>query len=434
MTPRFCVGLLLVAALTAGATFSAAALYGAIVAAAALLAFLAADAAVQRSHDYLTVTREPPDRFALRSRGELRYNVRNSGRIALRYGIIETPVDVLELAEDALIGSIGPGRGKLCRLPVRPIERGFAKLGPFYVWAQTAIGLVRRRWIFEDGREIHVYPDLSAVERYGKLGRRGRFIELGLRRLRLHGGAGEFDSLREWVPDDEFRSIDWKATARRARLMVAEHNVERRQNVVLLLDAGRLMTPRIGEQRKFDFVLTATLSVAAIAGLADDNVGLMAFARNVLEDIPARSGRRHAAALTRRVYDLQPRFEEADYEAAFAALQRRHSKRSLVVFFSDMFDPIASAGVLANLSVLSARHLVVCVLMNDEAIESALGAEINFPFDAYRASVACALLSERRKATAMLKQRGAIVIDVPAARLSVSVIDAYLEVKSRGLL
>jgi uncharacterized protein (DUF58 family) len=130
---------------------------------------------------------------------------------------------------------------------------------------ENSIGLIRRRWIVGGDTIARVFPDLSAVERYGTLARRGRLIEAGFRKLRLRGGGGEFDSLREYMPDDEFRAIDWKATARRGKLMVAQYDVERSQNVMLVLDAGRLMTPRIGAQRKFDYAVTAALSVESIA-------------------------------------------------------------------------------------------------------------------------------------------------------------------------
>jgi uncharacterized protein (DUF58 family) len=282
--------------------------------------------------------------------------------------------------------------------------------------------------------EVRVFPDLSAVERYGELARRGRLVEAGFRRLRLRGSGGEFDSLREFGPDDEFRAINWKATARRGKLMLSQYDIERSQTVMIVLDAGRLMMPRIGLQRKFDFAVTAALSVASIAGLADDKVGLLAFAGDVLEHIGPRSGVRHAAAMTRSVFDLQPRFEEADYAAAFTYLRLRQPKRSLIIFFTDMFDPVASATVLANVAVLTRRHLVICVLLNDEAVERALAGVPATVDEAYRAGVAATLLAERRKAAAILTQRGIAVIDVPAAKTTMALINAYIEVKARNLL
>ena len=138
--------------------------------------------------------------------------------------------------------------------------------------------------------------------------------------------------------------------------------------------------------------------------------------------------------MTSRVYDLQPRFEEADYAGAFTYLRRRQPKRSLVIFFTDMFDPVASAATLGNLALLTPRHLAVCVLMNDEAVERALGSVPTNAQQAYTASVAAELLAARQRATAILRQRGIIVIDVPAKQLTVSLINAYIEIKAQSLL
>src|SRR4029077_14685250 len=142
--------------------------------------------------------------------------------------------------------------------------RGDARLGSIFVAARSPLGLLVRRWVVRCEAEARVFPDLSAVERYGALARRDRLVEAGFRKMRLRGVGGEFDSLREHVPDDPFRSIDWKATARRGKLMVAQFDVERSQNIVLVLDAGRLMTPRLGARRKFDYAVTGALSVASL--------------------------------------------------------------------------------------------------------------------------------------------------------------------------
>ena len=434
ITGRFAAALMALALIVGSATFAPVMLYVALVAAAALVGLVVADLAAGPRRGELTVTREPIGHLALRSPATLGYAIANRSRVAVRYGIVDTPVARLQFPDAEIVGVVGPARRKIENAPVIPLARGDARLSQLYFWAANPIGLIRRRWRIDEPAELKVYPDLSAVEKYGALARRGRLLEAGFRRLRLRGGGGEFDSLREWMPDDEFRSIDWKATARRNKLMVAQHDIERSQTIVLALDAGRLMTPRIGGQQKFDYAVTAALSVAAIAALADDKVGLIAFAGGILEHIPPRSGERHSAGLVQRIYDLQPRFEESDYAGAFAYLRHRQPKRSLVIFFTDMFDPVASATVLSNVAVLSPRHLVLCVLMNDEAIEQALAVSPETADDAYRMSVAATLSTERRKAMAILAQRGVGVLDVPAHALTVSLINAYIDIKSRTLL
>ena len=118
----------------------------------------------------------------------------------------------------------------------------------------------------------------------------------------------------------------------------------------------------------------------------------------------------------------------------FTQIRRRYTKRSLVILFTDIFDPVTSAAVLAGLGSLVPRHLAMCVLMNDRAIESALEEEPRATADAYRTAVAMTLADERAKAIAVLRARGIIVVDVPAPRLTVALLDAYLDVKARALL
>jgi len=406
----------------------------AAIAGAAYLALLAADVALGPRSSALRLIRKPAGFVALRHPSALHYVVENRSAVGVRLGILETPVETLAFARDIVEATLGPRTFSEVESPFEPRERGLAHLGAIYCWVENRLGLLRRRYRIDASEDVRVFPDLSAIERYGKLARRSTLLDLGLRKLRLRGAGAEFESLREYLPGDAFRSVNWKATARRGRMMVEQYEVERSQNVLVLLDAGRLMMPRIGPQRKFDYALTAALSVASIAQAAGDNVGLTAFAAKPLLAIAPRRGAAHVDALTRASYDLQPRLEEPDYETTFTQLKQRYSKRSLIVLFTDIFDPATSAAVLAGLGLLVRRHLVMCVLMNDAAIASALETPPRSPREAYRASVAMSLAAEREKSIASLRSRGTIVVDVPAPQLTVALLDAYLDVKARGRL
>jgi uncharacterized protein (DUF58 family) len=194
------------------------------------------------------------------------------------------------------------------------------------------------------------------------------------------------------------------------------------------------MSPRLGDRRKLDYAVSAALAIAAIARLAADRVGVTAFGAEVLARVPPGNGAQHSAQLTDVLSDLEPRFEEADYERAFLELERTLRRRSLVVLFTDLFDPVASGAVLAAAKLLTARHLVLVVLMNDAAIAAALRRTPDDAEAAYRAAVAAKLGDERARAVAALRERGMLVVDVPAAELTVALLDAYVDIKTRGLL
>jgi uncharacterized protein (DUF58 family) len=382
----------------------------------------------------LRVRRALPSHFSLRRSAELRYTIENRSPRALRVGLVEAPLRTLDLGESDVVALV-PARSEVeTAFAALPVARGSDTFTRIYVWYESTLGLLRRRTVIEALDSIRVYPDLSAVERYGQLQVRNRLIEAGLRRMQLRGVGSEFESVRDYASGDAFRSIDWKATARRGKLMVVQREVERSQDVMLLLDCGRLMTARIGVQRKLDYAVTAGLSMASIAALASDRVGVVAFARRILVARAPRSTAASVHALADALCDVEPRFEESDYARAFAYLRSHLHRRSLIAIFTDVIDPVAQSTVLAELGTLAKRHVVLCIFMNDAAVNVALARTPHSVSESYQMSVALGLSQERAIAARTLQRSGVIVLDVPADKLSIAAVDEYLRVKSRGLL
>jgi uncharacterized protein (DUF58 family) len=434
VTPRLLYSFGFVAVLWAcGAAFPA--LFAIAIAAAALVTCAAAiDAITGPPRGLLAVRRRVQPHLALRTTASIGYDVENRSGIELRVGIVESPLRTLRCLDDEAIAVVPARSHAIVTRAVMPVARGSDVFGDLFVWYENRLGLLRRRLRIDAAEPFRVFPDLSALARYGKLSARKRTIDAGLRKLRARGAGTEFESVREWTDGDEFRSIDWNATARRGKTMVLQHEIERSQNVMLLIDCGRLMTPRVGDVRKLDYAVTAALSLAGVAGSAGDRVGAVAFARTILAATAPRSTRASIASLTELLYDLEPQFEEANYGAAFAYLRRHLRKRSLVVLFTDGVDPLAQPALTAELAALARRHVVLCAFMSDAAIESALETAPVAVGDAYRTAVALDLREERRAAAGRLTRAGAIVVDVPARELTVALVDRYLRVKQRGLL
>ncbi len=434
LAPRGYAGLAAIAVMLAVAPGAHAFVPVAVAAAAALVVAAIVDAASGPRASDLSVERRLPVHLALRMPVRMTYDIENRSPRAVRIGIVEAAARTLRDDGATVIARV-PARSRASvERAVLPVARGRDELGALYVWFEGPVGLLRRRTAFPGREPIRVYPDLSAVERYGSLRVRNRSIEAGLRRMRVRGEGTAFESLREYSSGDAFRSVDWKATARRGKLMVAQREVERSQNVLVMLDCGRLMTPRIDGQRKLDYAVGAALSLASIAALASDRVGVVAFAREILVARAPRSTVASARELVDALCDVEPRAEESDYAHAFAYVRSHLHRRSLVVLFTDVVDAIAQSVVASELASLARRHVVVCVLMNDAAVQRALDAVPESVDDAYRAQAALDLQHERRVAVARLERSGVGVVDVPATALSVAAIDAYLRVKQRGLL
>ena len=404
----------------------------ALIALAAFAAVVAYDAVRLRGE--VTITRLVPPRFALGRADALRYEIVNRAPTPRQIAIVEAPADRLAIDLDEARATLPAHARATVQLGVIPRERGRTALRSYHARILSDVGIVELRRNFRVSADVRVMPDLSALDRGGDLVARTKLLASGLRRLRRRGTGGEFESLREYTIDDSFRAIDWKATARRGRPMVVQYEVERAQQIVVALDAGRLMSPRLGDWRKLDYAVSAALGLAAIARLAADRVGIVAFAAEIVARVAPASGAAHSAVLTDVLSDLEPRLEESDYERAFLEIERTLRRRSLIVLFTDLFDPIASSAVLGAAQLLTTRHLVLIVLMNDAAIAQALRRTPRDATDAYRGAVAAKLAGERARAVAQLQNRGILVVDVPAAELTVALLDAYVDIKTRGLL
>jgi uncharacterized protein (DUF58 family) len=399
-----------------------------------LLAVVFFDLATLPKPDRIGVRRELPTHFTLGRAASVQYVVENRSGRALRVGVAPTPLRTLRFDPTDAIATVSARSAMTIDVSVMPIARGNDAFAAIYFWYESELGFVRRRVVVAGEQRFRVYPDLSAVERYGSLQARNRLIEAGLRRMRMRGTGTEFESLREYTDGDAFRTIDWKATARRGKLMVAQQEVERSQDVMLLVDCGRLMTPRIGAWRKLDYAVTAALSLARIASLASDRVGVVAFARRILLARAPRRATTAIGALADALCDVEPRFEESDYARAFAYLRSHLHRRALVVMLTDVIDPVAQSLILAELGTLAKRHVVLCIFMNDAAVSETLRKEPQSVDDAYRLDVALGLLHERSVAARTLERRGIRVLDVPAAHLSVAAVDEYLRVKQLALI
>jgi uncharacterized protein (DUF58 family) len=374
-----------------------------------------------------------PERYALARAGAFVYEIENRGGLALRCGILEAPVAKLAIATAGATAVVAPRSRAQVEIAFVPRERGRTALSDSYAWYESLAGLVRHRVRLPGAQAIRILPDLGALDS-DDLAARARSIEAGLRRRRRRGAGTEFESLREYGAGDAFRDIDWKATARRGRVMVAQYEVERSQQVIVALDAGRLMAARLGDRRKLDYAVSAALGIAGLARRAADRVGIHAFAATTLARVPPAAGAAAASAIVEALADIEPRLDESDYERAALELRQTYRKRSLIVVFTDLFDPVASSNALAALGLLVRRHLVLVALMNDAGLSDALAAEPRDVATAYRAALATSLAAERERAVAGLRARGMLVVDVPARDLRLATLDAYLAVKTRGLL
>jgi uncharacterized protein (DUF58 family) len=311
-----------------------------------------------------------------------------------------------------------------------PLRRGRHTLGA--VAARTEGPLKLGRWHHAGAgeEEVLVYPDLPAARRLALAVRQGRFRDQGRLTRGPLGLGTDFESIRDYSPDDDVRQINWRATDRTGRPMSNQFRVEQDREVMLLLDAGRLMAAPLEDRTRLDAAVDAAVSVALVADVVGDRAGVVAFDDQIRRRLaPRRAG---GDAVVRALFDLEPRPVDADYELAFQTVEG--AKRSLIVIFCDLLEEGAARPLVEAVPVLARRHVVIVASVRDPDLDAQLTTTPSTPRDVYGQAVALDVLAARARVAHGLERAGASVLEAPAAALPAACVRAYLRAKARARL
>ena len=317
---------------------------------------------------------------------------------------------------------------------ITPARRGIATLGPVTIRTAGRFRLAGRQRALPIVERVKVYPALPGRAEVELRLTRARLLLAGERSTAVRGGTGEFDSLREYHPDDEFRRINWAATARADKPISNTYRQERNQQVVLLLDAGRLMATTLDGVTLFEHAIDAAMAVAELGARIGDHVGAVAFSSRVLAMIGPRGGRAQPRRILDALYAVAPTLDAPNYRAAFATLLARYRRRSLLVLLTELTDEAALDSLFGALPVLLRRHLVVVGSARDPSTEALAGSLPSSSDEVYAKVAAVQALDARERAAARLRAMGVDVVDRPAGELAGAIADRYLRAKATGRL
>jgi len=385
----------------------------------------------------------PTDKLSLGAWNPVHLELDNPTARQQHLHVRDVPPPQFELESPAPLFStaLPPGGTHSLTYRVQPRERGDARFGDLHLRVLGPLGLIHRTWRLTDtATPVRVYPSLRDLRRYDLQVRRGLDLQAGAQRVRRPGASTEFERVRDYVPDDEFRRINWKATARRGQPMVNQFESERSQNLVVLLDAGRTMaalaeTPSDDAApglTKLDYALNSALVLAYVASVRGDRVALLAYADDVRTFVPPQRGRGALLSTVQALYALRAEPVEPDHGRAFEFLAQRNLRRSLVVLFTDLADRESSATLAAHVTQAARHHLVVCVTLGDPNVRRPARKRPSDAASLYEKMVAQQLLDDRATVIATLAAHGVLTVDTDADTLSPRLIETYLELKQRG--
>lgn len=410
---------------------------GGWLAAAGFLTLLAAlavgEARVARRRPPLGAARVLPPRFAHGEACEVGIVLRNPTAARIRLELRDELPDAFEALTTLPPVELPPQGEAACRYRIRAIRRGTHTFGRLIVRVQQAPGLVWRELALDLPDRVKVYPRFRGVDDYDLLARIDQREEVVRRPRRAVGPGTEFESLRPHVPGEDPRQIDWKATARRGAFIARQRQVERGQQVAVLLDAGRLMAEEIERVAKLDHAMNATIMLAHVARHRGDTLAVACFSNRLESFLPPLRGPSLVPRVLEALCNVEARPVESDYWQATAEMMGRLRRRSLVIVLTEVLDPSSSAGLLNNLRRAVARHLVLVVVLTEprlcEMAEACPGSGI----EVYRKAAACDLLRRRRLALEHMRGSGIMILETEPGRLSVQLVRRYLEIRRANL-
>jgi uncharacterized protein (DUF58 family) len=381
----------------------------------------------------LSARRELPPRFSLDVEHQIKLTLGNRSARALAIAVRDELPDVFGLETKISPGQLPANGEAQFTYHVRPRQRGAFAFGDVVLRVSGAAGLVQKQFSLAVADSVKVYPNFKGVERYELLAKIDERAELVRRPRYLRAPGTDFESLRPYISGEDPRAIDWKATARRGAPIARNKQVEKGQQVAILLDAGRLMAGTVGKYAKLEHAMNATVMLSYVAQKRGDALAVASFSNKIESFLPMVRGPALMPRVLESLYPVQVRPVESDYWQVIAEVMNMLKRRSLVVLLTDVLDPSASAGLINNLARAADRHLVLCVVLTEPKIRELAEQIPATVAETYQKAAAADLRRRRRRALEQMRARGILVLETDPEHLSVQLVKRYLAIRQADL-
>jgi uncharacterized protein (DUF58 family) len=397
---------------------------------AAFFLLVITDAALARQYRKLRVSRQRPASLSVGIQNEVVVLLENTGPRRLHVVVRDEPPAAFT-AEPSLLEATIPAHAWV-RLPYRllPTDRGNFTFGDLHVRLRGPLGLAWRDRTVPAADKVQVYPNLLEVRRYEAMMRSTLVRTGGYHIKRMPGAGREFSHFRDYTVDDDYRAINWKATARRAKPITSVFESEHSQDIIFCLDIGRMMAARVGTLSKLDHAINAVLMLTHVSQRFQDNLGLLVFSHQVHHYLPPTKGRAQYAQFLKALYSVKPELAYVNYREAFEYLIARHPKRALTMVFTDLLDTVVSAEYRDAVQLLQRFHLPLTLAVADVPLQILAARAPATPDEMYDILVARDLLHGRAELLMSLERQGVMVVDTVPERLTIDAVNRYLTLKT----
>ncbi len=384
--------------------------------------------------DQIQVERKLPKVFSLSDENEVTLKVKNGADRKLYFTVLDELPFQFQIRDFNLEFELEPGKIKQANYELRPVERGEYHFGNINIYISTPLGLVERRLIFEQEKMIPVYPSIRQMHAYALKAVQGLNQFAGVKKMRRIGHSYEFERIRNYVEGDDYRSINWKASSRRAQIMVNQYEDERAQQIYCIIDKSRVMKMPFDGLSLMDYAINSALVMSNIVLQKHDRAGLITFSDKIGSTIKADSQVTQLRKILLALYNEKHRQVEANYELLYFATRKLVRRRSLMFLYTNFESSISLERVLPVLRKINKFHLLVVIIFINTEIEDLSKMSCENIEDVYYQTTAQQFVADKQIIVRTMQQYGIQAILTRPEDLSVNTINKYLELKSRGLI
>lgn len=372
--------------------------------------------------------------FSLGNENPVRIDLQNRSGLRLYLSIIDEIPYQFQLRELNMKLEMKSGEKQSIGYELRPVSRGEYHFGNVNIFAKTITGLAQRRFAFPAAKMLRVYPSVIDMKKYELLAMAKISNFSGLKKIRKLGHSYEFEQIKNYVSGDDFRSINWKATGRKAELMVNQYEDERSQQVYSLIDKSRAMRMPFKGLSLLDYAINASLVISNIAVKKHDKAGLLTFSDKIGSSIKAERGQNQLRMILEALYNEEERRMEANFELMYNAVRNLIRGRSLIFFYTNFESLYALERVLPLLRKINSSHLLVVLFFENTEVKDFSASRANDIEEIYLKTIAQKFVSEKNQIAALLRQYGIQSILTRPENLSINTVNKYLELKARGMI
>jgi len=358
--------------------------------------------------------------------------IKNNYKFEIGVRVIDEIPHQFQIRDFEIRTNLKPGAEKEEHYHLRPTERGEYNFGVINIYVSHLIGLIERRLKFDFSGIIPVYPSFIQLRKFELLAISNRLTEAGIKKIRRISHTMEFEQIRDYVKGDDFRTINWNATARRSHLMVNQYTDEKSQQVFSLIDMGRTMEMPFNGLSLLDYSINASLVISNIAMYKQDKAGLITFSKKIHTILPADRNKIQMHRILENLYRQKTNFDESDFEALYTIIKRKVKQRSLLLLFTNFEWEVSLSRQIRFLRQLNNNHLLIVIFFKNTEVKKLVREKSQSINDIYVKTIAEKLMFEKRLIVKELKKYGIQSILTEPENLTVNTINKYLELKAMG--